>query len=320
VQRDQSRVRVNAQLIDAESGAHLWADRFEEDVADLFKLQDEVVARLVNSLGYELVKAEAEKSVRSRSPDLIDLSMRGWALAWQATQTPSKDACESALALFDQALKIDPNDADALTGEAFVYGIEYSFGWGAAGIDYDAKILDQTDRAIALAPGDMRAYLVKSQYLSFSRRAEQGLEVANAGLVINPNNAHLYAARGFAEIALGRFEQAKTDFQPAMRLSPRDPAVAQWHVSLGLAELGLGHFDAAADQFHESIDFGNRTFIPYGCMAAAYALKGDAEAAKSALTEARRLNPSLTVKRMGSVAPAIPNLLEGLRKAGLPEE
>ena len=80
VQRDQGRVRVNAQLIDAENGAHLWADRFEEDVADLFKLQDEVVARLANSLGHELIKAEAEKSVRSKNPDAIDLDMRGRAL------------------------------------------------------------------------------------------------------------------------------------------------------------------------------------------------------------------------------------------------
>jgi adenylate cyclase len=82
VQRDQNRVRVNAQLIDAGSGAHLWADRFEEDVADLFKLQDEVVARLANSLGYELVRTEAEKDARSKSPDAVDLAMRGWALVW----------------------------------------------------------------------------------------------------------------------------------------------------------------------------------------------------------------------------------------------
>ena len=80
VQRDQNRVRVNAQLIDAESGAHLWAERFEEDIADLFKLQDQVVARLANTLGYELVKAEAEKGSRSKNPDAIDLVMRGWAL------------------------------------------------------------------------------------------------------------------------------------------------------------------------------------------------------------------------------------------------
>ena len=84
VQRDQNRVRVNAQLVDAETGAHLWADRFEEDVADLFKLQDQVVARLGNALGFELVKAEAEKSARSKNPDAIDLAMRGWATMWQS--------------------------------------------------------------------------------------------------------------------------------------------------------------------------------------------------------------------------------------------
>ena len=80
VQRDQNRVRVNAQLIDAETGAHLWADRFDEDVADLFKLQDQVVVRLANTLGIELVKAEAEKGARSKNPDAVDLTMRGWAL------------------------------------------------------------------------------------------------------------------------------------------------------------------------------------------------------------------------------------------------
>ena len=77
VQRDQNRVRVNAQLIDSETGAHLWADRFQEDVADLFKLQDDVVARLANALSYELVKAEAETATRSKNPDSIDLVMRG---------------------------------------------------------------------------------------------------------------------------------------------------------------------------------------------------------------------------------------------------
>lgn len=91
-------------------------------------------------------------------------------------------------------------------------------------------------------------------------------------------------------------------------------------MSLGLAELGLGHFDVSVDEFHRSIDFGNRTFIPYGCLAAAYALDGKMEAAKPALAEARRFNPKFTVKQMISIVPVIPNLLEGLRKAGLPEE
>ena len=218
VQRDRDRVRVNAQLIDAESGAHLWADRHEENVADLFKLEDQVVARLVNSLGYELIKAEADKGARAKDPDVVDLAMRGWALAWQTTQAPVQSDCAAALALFERALKIDPNEASALSGESLIYFVEYSFGWGGPDIDYDSKILGLADRAIALAPDDVRPYLVKSQYLSSSRRAREGLEVAEAGLAINPNDPHLFAARGSAELALGRFEEAKRDFEPAIQL------------------------------------------------------------------------------------------------------
>jgi adenylate cyclase len=102
VQRDQNRVRVNAQLIDTETGAHFWAERFEEGVADLFTLQDEVVTRLANTLGIELVKAEAEKGARSKNPDAVDLTMRGWALARTSQQT--KEKSEAARALFEQAL------------------------------------------------------------------------------------------------------------------------------------------------------------------------------------------------------------------------
>ena len=97
VQRDQNHVRVNAQLIDGETGAHLWADRFEEDVANLFKLQDQVVARLANTLRYELVKAEAEKDARSQNPDAIDLAMRGKAMLWPPF---TKDKTDAAHALF----------------------------------------------------------------------------------------------------------------------------------------------------------------------------------------------------------------------------
>ena len=127
VQRDQNRVRVNAQLIDSETGAHLWADRFQEDVADLFKLQDDVVARLANALSYELVRAEAETAARSKNPDSIDLDMRGRGavLRW-AQQPPTKDDLVAVRALFERALEIDPKDADALAGSATTYMCEYA--------------------------------------------------------------------------------------------------------------------------------------------------------------------------------------------------
>ena len=102
VQRDQNHVRVNAQLIDGETGAHLWADRFEENISDLFKLQDQVVARLANTLGFELVKAEADKSTHSGNPDAIDLTMRGWTIVNQQQLTIDKDSRAKAIDLFER--------------------------------------------------------------------------------------------------------------------------------------------------------------------------------------------------------------------------
>jgi adenylate cyclase len=319
VQRDQNRVRVNAQLIDAQSGAHLWAERFEEEVADLFKLQDQVVGRLANSLGSELVKAEAEKGVHSKNPDAIDLSMRGWALLWQGLSNSTKDKNDPVLALFEQALKIDPNDADALAGEAECYQREY-LHFANPETDYDAKVIGQADRAIALAPDTTRAYWVKTIYLYMSRRYDESLRTADAGLAINPNSAPLHAARSTARSSLGQFEQAKSDAQQAMRLSPRDPLIGLFHVQLGDAKLGLGHFEAAISEYRNATDSGYRPFFAYTNLAAAYAFEGKMDEAKTALAEARRLNPKLTVKWMMAHTPNLPPVFEGLRKAGLPEE
>ena len=97
IQRDQNRVRANAQLIDTETGAHVWADRFEEDIADLFKLQDQVVARLANALNYELVRADAQASARSNNPDVIDLDMRGTEGLWRSQQHPTNRAVQRSL-------------------------------------------------------------------------------------------------------------------------------------------------------------------------------------------------------------------------------
>jgi len=317
VQRDQSRVRVNAQLIDAETGAHLGSDRFDEDIADLFKLQDQVVARLANTLGRELVLAEAEKAARSKNPDAVDLTMRGRALMMQPTMT--KDALDAALSLFDQALKIDPNDADALAREAGAYKDQF-FGWRNPAIDYEAKVLGQADRAISLAPDNVAAYAVKSNFYTLTGRPNEALGAADAGLVVNPNYADLYAKRAYAEISLRRFEQVKSDLQRAMQLSPRDPGIGWLHAAWGMAELGLGHFDAAIDEYKKGIDLGCHVFYAYAGLAAAYAMEDRLFEARDALAEARRVTPELTVKWMRNHIWNVPNFFDGVGKAGLPYE
>ena len=323
VQRDQNRVRVNAQLVDAETGAHLWAERFEDDVADLFKLQDQVVARLAGSLGWALTQAEAGKGARSSNPDVIDLTMRGWTLAWRSILQLPNDMRESnrqARVLFDRALQIDPNDADALAGSAETYVVDYFYGWRDPGTDYEDKVLRQANQAIMLDPDNVRAYYAKSGYLGLSGRFKEALGVTEAGLAINPNFVPIYVSRTHVENSLGRHEEAKADAQWAMRLSPRDPYLGVFHVDVGDAEISLGHFDAAIDEYRKALNSGLHTFFVNTNLAAAYAQAGKMDEAKAALAEARRLNPAITVKWMIEHTPNLPVVFDGLRKAGLSEE
>ena len=255
VQRDQNRVRVNAQLIDAETGAHLWADRFDEDVADLFKLQDEVVARLANTLGIELVKAEAEKGARSKNPDAVDLTMRGWALA-QAVADRRRKKTRQRAPCSNRRSRSTPTMPMRWRGTLTPTPMSMSHGWRNPDTDYDAKILGPADRAIAIAPDTLWAYYVKCVYLYSSHRADKAIDAADAGLAINPNFGSFWAVRGNANLFDGHFEQARSDILQAQRLSPRDPLRAISTKYLGDAELGLGHFDAAIEDYHKAIDLG----------------------------------------------------------------
>jgi adenylate cyclase len=321
VQRDQNRVRVNVQLIDGETGAHLWADRFQEDVADLFKLQDDVVARLTNSLGNELVKAEARGDRRIANLDAFDLTMRGRALSFETTRRATRENNKAARALFEQALAINPEDAGALAGDARSYMIDKVYDWTNPDVDYDAKIVGQADRSIAIDPNDPLPYFAKSFYLSLVlHRPKEGLRAADAGLALNPGSAFLYYASGMGKIQAGMFAQAKSDILHAIQLSPRDPGLGLWLFALASSDIGLGHFDDAIDECHRAIDAGLRTFPAYAILATAYAMTNRIDEAKAAVVEALKLNPKLTVKNITERYPKTPAVAEGLRKAGVPEE
>jgi TolB-like protein/DNA-binding winged helix-turn-helix (wHTH) protein len=322
VERDQGRLRVNAELIDTETGAHLWADVFDEEVADLLKAQDQVVARLARALGPELVRAEAGKA-SSKNPDAVDLAIRGWDLVLRANRLPSEDKRETfhqARGLFDRALEINPNDPLAVAGSAETYLVDYGFGWRDPGTDYEARVLGQANRAIVLAPDNIPAYYTKAMYLAETARPSQALDVTDAGLAINPNDVLLYLPRAQAENALGRFEQARADAERAMWLSPRDFLNGVFHMIAGDAEINLGDFDAAIDAYRKTLDSGFREFFIYARLSAAYADAGRIDEAKTALAEARRLNPNFTVKSMIEHMPNWPAVFEGVRRAGLPGE
>jgi len=137
---------------------------------------------------------------------------------------------------------------------------------------------------------------VKTNYLNLTNRATEAVGSADAGLAIDPNFARLCLARATAENNLGRFEKALSDVHQAMRLSPHDPEVGFWHGILGVTELGRHNYDAAIDEEQRAIDGGFRPSLVYSVLVAGYALEDKEDEAKTALAEARRLNPKLTVK------------------------
>jgi adenylate cyclase len=317
VQRDQNRVRVNAQLIDAATGAHLWADRFEEDFADLFKLQDQVVARIANNLRVELANAESRRP-RRQNLDAVDLTMRGWALLWQSQdRNPTRQACD----VLARAVELDPDNADAYAGIAYCNARNYANGWVEPGADYDALVIGPADRALAVNAGNGMAAYAKGLYLTLTGRFAEAKLLVDAALSRNPNLAPLYAVRSIVHTADGAYDKAKSDIEQAMRLSPRDPQLGIWEFMIGSADLGLGRYAEAIDEEHRAIDDNFNTYFPHEVLAAAYALKGQDKEARAELAEAIHLNPRMTsIKSLIPLHQQMPPLVDGLRKAGLPEE
>jgi adenylate cyclase len=329
VQRDANRVRVNAQLIDAESGAHLWADRFEDDVADLFKLQDAVVARLARALQVELVNAEAQRSLhdRPRNPDAIDLTMRGLALL---NQPISKAVRFEARVFFEQALTLDPTNADALAGAAYVDALDYTYGWSDQSADVYARAMQRVNQALLLDPDQARAHYTKALLIMYKTKpsdaasANEVINEAEASLRADPSFAQAYFPMADGEMLLGRYEQSMSHLEQAMRISPRDSNLGLWHAEMGRDLLALRRPEAAVQEGLKAADLGYRTAFTYADLAAFYAAADKAPEAKAALAEAAKFNPKLSVAwfraHSANFIDGPPGFREALIKAGLPEE
>ena len=329
VQRDGTRVRVNAQLIDAESGAHVWADRFENDIVDLFKLQDEVVVRLARALQVELVNAEAQRSLHDRpqNPDAIDLTMRGSALL---NQPFTKANRQEALNLFEQAMVLDPTNADALGGAAFIDTTDYASGWFDQNVDLYARAMQRANQALALNPDQANAHYAKARLIMFKAKpddaasANQVIAEAEAALRADPSYARAYWPMAVRHEFLGHYEQAISDLEQAARISPRDSNLGVWQTEMGRALMGLGRYDAAVQEGLIGIDSGFRTVMSYTALAAFYAAADKMPEAKATMAEAMTLNPKLSVawfhERTPSLIDSPPGFREALIKAGLPEE
>ena len=262
VQRDQNRVRVNAQLIDARvRRAHLGRP-FRGRRRRPVQAAGSGRGAAGQYVGHRTGQGGSGKGRPFQEPrrDRSHHARLGPGEAVDRRNKVTKEKNQEARAQFEQALKIDPNNADALAGEAYTYTNEYSFVRSHE-TDYDPKILGPADQAIAIAPDTLWAYYAKCVYLYYSHRADKAIDAADAGLAIDPNFAPLLVVRGNANLFEGHFEQARSDILQGMRLNPRVPGLGIKY--LGDAELGLGHFDAAIDDYHRAIDLGMHDMWPH---------------------------------------------------------
>ena len=197
VQRGGSRLRVNVQLIDAETGNHLWAERFDKPVADLFDLQDEVVARLANALSAQLAAAEARRAEQKPDPNSMDLYFQG--MAWFHKGTTQENLAR-ARTLFERALALDPANVNALVGVA---NVDIQSGPALASADRAERIASAkaaAAKALSLAPDDAGAHVCMGSVLVFSNRAAQGIAECERALALDRNFARAYALIGFAKM------------------------------------------------------------------------------------------------------------------------
>jgi TolB-like protein/class 3 adenylate cyclase len=326
VQRGGNRLRVNVQLIDAETGNHLWAERFDKPLADLFDMQDEIVARLAGALNAELVAAEARRAEQAPTPDSVDFYFQG--MAWlHKGQTP--DIVAQARGFFDRALAADPGNVDALVGSAFADARTGTLMSVADPTALFAAAEAKLTQALSLVPDHARAHLLLGYVDIFTNRASQGIAECEHALALDRNLAHAHAMIGFGKHFIGRAEETEAHITEALRLSPRDTMAYHWMTYAGIASNMLGHWEQAIPWFRRSIEANRNLPHAHFALAAALAQLGRLEEAHSAVKTSLALDPAFTISRMRANLTArsdnpmfraqLEHVLDGMRKAGVPE-
>jgi TolB-like protein/class 3 adenylate cyclase len=324
VQRGGNRIRVNVQLIDAETGNHLWAERFDKPLADLFDMQDEIVARLASQLGTQLIEAEARRAERAPHPDSMDLYFQGAATANKGT-TPTNMA--QARGYYERALALDPGNIEALVGTAFVDFISFSVFLTDDRSARAAAAEAALTKVLSLAPNHARAQYLLGAVLTFTNRAAEGITKCEYALALDRNLALAHSMIGLGKLFTGRAEETESHALEALRLSPRDTYAYLWMFTAGSAKLYLGRDEEAVAWLLRSIEANRNLAASSFLLAATRAHLGRLSEARAATKAGFALDPTFTIRRFRDGASSDnPTYLaqrervcDGMRKAGVPE-
>jgi TolB-like protein len=319
--------RVNVRLVDAESGAHLWAERFDLGRGELFEFQDKIVAHLARAMDVQLTEAEARRAERSQSadPNALDLVFRG-----SAAFNRGRDPANLLLAerFFEDALALAPGNVMALVGLAiakFAYATTYT-------TDDRTTYLTAAEaaamKALALAPDDARAHGALAWVYMATNRPALGIAQAERSLALDRNLAPSYAAIGWAKLMLGRAQETEGHIAQAFRLSPRDTFAYVWCHIAGAAKLALGRDDEAVAWLRRSVEANRMYPIAQFTLAAALAQQGETAEARAVAAPGLAAVPTFCVRRYREGASSDnptylayrQHIYVGLLKAGVPED
>ena len=324
VQRGGDRIRVNVQLIEAETGAHLWAERFDKPVAGLFDMQDEIVGRLANQLHGQLIAIEARRAEKSPHPDSMDVYFQGQAWINRGT---NPDCYERAARYFEEALSLDPDNVDALVGMAMIHTVTVvAFGAGDQSTHF-ASASTALAKALSLASNHAAAHFMLGAMHIFAGRADQAIDELEHALTLDRNLASAHAFIGVAKLFLGRAEETEAHIREALRISPRDSFANTWMDHAGQANLHLGRDAEAIVWLRRSIEANRNYPVTHFMLAAALMLLGRQDEAQEAAKAGLALAPGFSLARMRLATVNNPTyraqrerINEAMRRAGVPSE
>jgi tetratricopeptide (TPR) repeat protein len=325
VQRGSTRLRVNVQLIDAETGKHVWAERFEKPIADLYDMQDEIVARLAQALDAQLIMAEARRAERSRNPDAMELVFQGIACMYKG---PTSEPLAQARRFFERALQIDSRNVGALIGLASVDATAGAYILTDDRASLFAAAETNAVGALSLDPDRALAHRVLGTIYNMTNRHAQAIAECEQALTLDRNLADAHAVIGMAKYYLGRAGETEGHILEAFRLSPRDIFAHRWMHFLGMSKIQLGLDVEAVDWFRRSIEANRNSPFTHFALAGALGLQGALDEARLAAAAGRALNSGFTIRRFRASQPSDnkgfldgrERLYGGMLLAGVPDE